>query len=80
MTKAIGKGLGKGLVAGFALDLTCNDPDDGMPWDFDRLEKREKARARCRTEKSAMLIGSPCCTAWCSWQALLSTKGDKGHR
>ena len=76
VTKAIGKGLGKGLVAVFALDLTCNDPDDDMPWDFDKLEKREKARARCRAEKPAMLIGSPCCTAWCTWQALNNLKRD----
>ncbi len=32
------------LAPGFALDLTCIDPDDGAPWDFDVPEKREKAR------------------------------------
>jgi hypothetical protein len=70
VTKAIGEMRGNGLVAGFAFDLTCNDPDDDMPWDFDITEEREKARAKFRTQKPAMLIGSPCCTAWSSWQAL----------
>ncbi len=23
------------LLPGFALDITCTDPDDGQPWDFD---------------------------------------------
>ena len=32
-----------GLTPGLALDLTCTDPEDGKPWDFDMTEKREKA-------------------------------------
>ena len=31
-------------MAGFALDLTVVDPDDGMPWDFTSLAKPAKAR------------------------------------
>ena len=30
------------LLAGFALDVTCNDPDDGTPWDFDLKDKMER--------------------------------------
>ena len=33
-----------GLIPGFALDLTTIDPSDGQPWDFDKPEKRERAR------------------------------------
>ncbi len=43
VTRAISSMPECGLVPGFALDLTCTDPDDGMPWDFDVKEKREKA-------------------------------------
>ena len=32
------------LVPGLSLDLTNCDPDDGEPWDFDKLEKRNKVR------------------------------------
>ena len=64
------------LIPGFALDLTCLDPDDGMPWDFDVPAKRDKALHKVRTERPAMIIGSVMCTAWCSWQALNNTKRD----
>ena len=54
-----------GLAPGFAFDITCADPDDGEPWDFDRPDKREKARAMIRRQKPLFLVGSPMCTAWC---------------
>ena len=76
VTKAISTMPGCDLIPGFALDLTCLDPDDGMPWDFDVTAKREKAMRNVRTEKPAMVIGSPMCTAWCSWRALNNTKRD----
>ena len=41
---------------------------DGKPWDFDRPEQREKARALIREQKPLLLIGSPMCTAFCQWQ------------
>ena len=65
-----------GLVSGFALDVTCDDPDDGMPWDFDIEEKRQKAERKVREEKPMVLIGSPMCTAFCTWQALNNLKRD----
>ena len=77
VTKAISTMPGCDLIPGFALDLTCVDPDDGMPWDFDVTAKRDKAMRKVRTEKPAMVIGSPMCTAWCSWQALRNTKRDR---
>ena len=66
VTRAIASKPGCDLIPGFALDLTCLDPDDGMPWDFDLAAKREKAMRKVRTEKPAMIIGSVMCTAWCS--------------
>ena len=39
-----------------AMDLTTEDLDDGMPWDFNNEEKREKAPQRVRNEKSLLLI------------------------
>ena len=66
------------LVPGFALDLTCMDPHDNMPWDFDRKDKRERALAMVRRDKPLFLVGSPACTAWCTWQRLnnLERPGD----
>ena len=58
------------LVPGFALDLTTCDPDDGMPWNFDVKAKRDKARRLVQEQRPLFLIGSPDCTAFCSWQVL----------
>ncbi len=58
------------LMPGFAFDLTVVDPDDGKEWDFSKAEKREKARQKLRAQKPYVLIGSPCCRQFCTWQAL----------
>ena len=60
----------KHLRAGLALDLTVSDPDDGQPWDFSRRDKREKARQPIRVSQPILLIGSPMCTAFSTWQRL----------
>ena len=57
------------LLPGFALDLTTTD-EDGNSWDFTKAEMQDKARAKVRDEEPMLLIGSPSCTAFCSWQAL----------
>jgi len=31
--------------------LTVSDPDDGHAWDFDRADKKEKARMLLRAQK-----------------------------
>ncbi len=62
------------LLPGFALDLTVLDPDDGQPWDFCHREKREKARAMRRRTRPFLLIGSPECTAFSTWQYLNEAK------
>ena len=78
VTKLISMMPEMGLVSGFALDVTCNDPDDDQPWDFDVEAKRQKAEQKVRDEKPMVLIGSPMCTAFCRWQALNNLKRD-GH-
>ena len=82
VTKALSRFPGAQLLPGFALDLTCNDVDDNQPWDFDRKDKREKARMMLREQRPLFLIGSPDCTAFSSWQALNALRRDPGtiHR
>ena len=58
------------LLPGYAMDITTEDPDDRQPWDFDCAAKRDKARRLLREQKPLFLIGSPMCTAWCTWQRL----------
>ena len=55
------------IIPGFALDLTTND-DDGRPWNFDEAEMRERARRKMREQKPLLLVGSPMCTAFSTWQ------------
>ncbi len=58
------------LLPGFALDLTVCDPDTGRPWDFTREDCRDKARRLVRQQRPFLLIGSPACTAFSTWQYL----------
>ena len=64
----------KHVMPGFAYDLTVLDPDDGQPWDFSLASKREKARAKVREQKPYVLIGSPMCTHFSTWQRLNEAK------
>ena len=57
-------------MPGFAFDITCNDPDDGQPWDFSRRDKREKVRALLTKQRPYFLIGSPERRAFSTWSAL----------
>jgi hypothetical protein len=67
------------LAPGVALDLTTTDPTDGKPWNFDSSVMRQRARALIEEQRPMFLIGSPVCTAWCSWQALNMVKhGNEG--
>ena len=65
-----------GMTAGFALDLTTLDPDDGTPWDFDKKEKREKAMRMIRKLRPLFVVGSPMCTRWSSWQYLNDARAE----
>jgi len=60
----------KHIMPGFAFDITVNDPEDGLPWDFSLKSKRDKARRIFREQKPFMLIGSPMCRHFSTWQAL----------
>ena len=53
----------------FALDLTTADYD-GQPWDFDRLEMRDRALQRFRCEEPLLLEGSSMRTAFSTWQRI----------
>jgi len=57
------------LIPGFALDLTVNDPEDGQPWDFSKSGKGDKALKMVRRDKPLLVIGSPHCAAFPTWQA-----------
>ena len=48
-----------------------------MPWDFDDPRQRAKALERVRREKPALLIGSPMCTAFSTWQRINNKIGDE---
>ena len=74
VTKELQRMRYKHLAPGLALDLTVVDPHDGMPWDFDKAEKRERAIMLMRRQKPYVLIGSPACKAFSTWQFLNALK------
>jgi hypothetical protein len=57
------------LIPGFALDLTTADTD-GALWDFDSKVMRERAMRKVKEERPQLLIGSPMCTAFSTWQRI----------
>ena len=57
------------LIPGFALDLTTADVD-GRLWDFDEKEMRDRAMAKVKQDRPQLLIGSPMCTAFSTWQRI----------
>ncbi len=63
------------VIAGFAMDLTTAD-HQGVPWDFDILERRVAARRMIEEQQPVLLVGSPMCTAFCTWQRLNELKRD----
>ena len=63
-----------GLIPGLAMDLTCNDPDDGMPWDFNDEGKRTKAMKHIKEMEPLFVVVSPMCRAFSAWQALNKAK------
>ena len=55
------------------MDLTVDD-DDGTPWDFDKVEKRNKAICKLLIEKPDLLVGNPMRTDFSPWQGLNKAK------
>ncbi len=74
ITKLIKELKPKWVQPGFALDLTVMDPFDNQPWDFSKVEKRERARRLFRKQRPFFLIGSPECRAFSTWQSLNAHK------
>ena len=68
--RVTGLAKGLGLVPGMVLDLTVNDPDDDMPWDFNVERKRNKALKLMFTRRSLLLIGRPMCSSFSRLQNL----------
>ena len=64
-----------GCLPGFALDLTTND-ENGCPWNFDKVEQRRKAWELLERERPMLLVGTPMCTAFSTWQAINDLKRD----
>ena len=56
-------------ILGFALDLTTADVDAAL-WDFDSKVMRDRAMKKVREERPQLLIGSPMCTAFSTWQRI----------
>ena len=70
VTELLRRARSRNLLPGCALDLTVVDPEDGMPWDFSLRHKRDRARQIIREQRPYMLIGSPPCTKFSTWQFL----------
>ena len=57
------------IIPGFALDLTPADTD-GKLWDFDSKIMRDRAMQKVKDERPMLLVGSPMCTAFSTWQRI----------
>ena len=52
-----------GLSDGYVLDLTVDDPESGLPWDFAQPLMRERALTIVIRDRPQILLGSPHCLA-----------------
>ena len=68
---------GYDIAPGLALDLTTHD-SQGRPWDFSKAEMREEAERLFDEQKPTLLVGTPMCTAFSTWQFINNTKRDPG--
>ena len=68
-----------GLRAGWSLDLTTVDPDDGRPWDFSDPEKRAKARKMLERDGPVLLVVCPMCSAFSVLQELFNYPRMSAH-
>ena len=55
-----------GLRPAWALDLTTNDPEDDMPWDFTMESKRKRAMELLNQDQPVLLLVHPTCGAFSS--------------
>ena len=66
---------GYGIAPGLALDLTTTDAK-GRAWDFSKVEMRREAERLFDEQKPTLLVGSPMCTAFSTWQYINDPKRD----
>lgn len=57
-----------GIMKGWSLDLTTNDPLDGQPWDFNVKSNRARAMDMLLSKQALLVIGSPMCKAFSQLQ------------
>ena len=57
------------IIPGSSLDLTTADVDAQL-WDFGSKVMRDRALKKIREERPLLLIGSPMCTAFSTWQRI----------
>ena len=76
MISALAKELPScGIAPGLALDLTVPD-ENGEPGDFSRPSMRSKAEKLVDEQKPTLLVGTPMCTAFSTWQFSNAKKRD----
>jgi len=63
-----------GLRGGIAMDLTTIDPEDGELWDFNKPDKRRKAKEIVESKRALLIILSPMCTAFSTLQNMNKSK------
>ena len=68
---------GYGVAPGLALDLTTYD-SQGRPWDFSKPEMRREAERLFDEQCPTLLVGTPMCTAFSSWQHINAARRDPG--
>ena len=64
-----------GIGPGLALDLTVPD-ENGEPWDFSGPSMRAEAEKLLDAQEPKLLVGSPMCTAFSTWQFINNKKRD----
>ncbi len=65
-----------GILPGMSLDLTGTDPLDGMPWNFNSKEKRNRAMDMVLGNEALLIIGSPMCKAFSKLQTMNYARMD----
>ena len=68
-------GKKKGLIGGVALDLTTTD-ENGVPWDFNKKDRREKALELLDDLQPELVLGCPPCGPYSVLQNLNKGKMD----
>ena len=69
MVEAASRHRNLNVVGLAALGIRTKRPD-GIPWDFSKLSHRKLALRMVRENKPTWIVGSPPCTALCSWNKL----------